>query len=83
MRKGDLRGKLSPLQDIPMLAIWGMEDDTVPLRDASYLVDELPEVDLRILPKVSHWPQFEAPEITRRHIKAFLGTPMKLIQAIF
>jgi pimeloyl-ACP methyl ester carboxylesterase len=83
MREGDLRGKLAQLEDVPMLAIWGMEDDTVPLRDASFLVDELPDVDLRILPKVSHWPQFEAPEITRRHIKAFLGTPMKLIQAIF
>ena len=83
MRQGDLRGNLSGLKDIPILAIWGMEDNTVPLRDASALVDELPDVDLRILPKVSHWPQFESPDVTRRHIKAFLGTPMNLIQAIF
>lgn len=82
MREGDLRGQLgSP--EVPTLVIWGMEDNTVPLRDASALVDEWPDVDLRILPKVSHWPQFESPDVTRRYIKAFLGTPMNLIQAIF
>jgi len=83
MREGDLRGRLNGIRKIPSLAIWGMEDNTVPLRDASALVDEWPDIELRILPRVSHWPQFEAPELTRRHIKAFLGTPMNLIQAIF
>lgn len=83
MRAGDLRGRLNGIKKIPSLVIWGMEDNTVPLRDASALVDEWPDIDLRILPKVSHWPQFESPELTRRHIKAFLGTPMNLIQAIF
>lgn len=82
MRQGDLRGKLKQI-DIPALVIWGMEDNTVPLRDASALVAEWPDVDLRILPNVSHWPQFESPDVTRRYIKAFLGTPIKLIQAIF
>lgn len=85
MRKGDLRGRLKAIDEanIPCLAIWGMEDNTVPLRDASILVDEISDVDLRILPRVSHWPQFEDPERTQRHIKAFLGTPLKLIQAVF
>jgi pimeloyl-ACP methyl ester carboxylesterase len=82
MRHGDLRGKLDAIT-IPSLAIWGMEDNTVPLYDASALVDEWPDIDLRILPRVSHWPQFEATELTRRHIRAFLSTPLNLIQAIF
>lgn len=82
MRDGDLRGKLSQIK-VPSLAIWGMEDNTVPLRDASILADEWPDADLRILPKVSHWPQFEAPDLTQRYIKAFLGTPLNLIQAVF
>ena len=72
MREGDLRDKLGKI-NIPALVIWGMEDNTVPLRDASALVSEWPDIDLRILPKVSHWPQFEAPELTRRYIKAFLA----------
>ncbi|MCB9098416.1 MAG: alpha/beta hydrolase [Anaerolineales bacterium] len=83
MREGDLRGQLEPIVDVPSLVIWGMEDNTVPLKDASVLADEWPHLDLRILPRVSHWPQFEAPEITRRYIKAFLGKPLKLIQAVF
>ncbi len=82
MRNGDLRGKLRQIK-APSLVLWGMEDNTVPLRDASALASEWPDVDLRILPKVSHWPQFEARDLTRRYIKAFLGTPMNLIQAIF
>jgi pimeloyl-ACP methyl ester carboxylesterase len=83
MRHGDLRGKLKNMSDIPALVIWGMEDNTVPLKDASALVQEWPDIDLRILPRVSHWPQFEAPEITRRHIKGFLSRPLNLIQAVF
>ena len=83
MREGDLRGKLHKISNIPALVIWGMEDNTVPLRDASALVAEWPDVDLRILPRASHWPQFESPNTTQRYIKAFLGTPMNLIQAIF
>ncbi len=83
MEKGDLRGKLNGIKTIPSLVIWGMEDNTVPLKDASALVEEWPDIDLRILPKVSHWPQFEAPELTRRYIKAFVGKPTKLLQAIF
>lgn len=83
MREGDLRGQLGPIVGVPSLVIWGMEDNTVPLKDASALAYEWPDLDLRILPRVSHWPQFEASEITRRYIKAFLGKPLKLIQAVF
>ncbi len=56
-----------------------MEDNTVPLRDASILADEWPDADLRILPRVSHWPQFEARDLTLRYITAFLSTPLKLL----
>ena len=82
MRRGDLRGHLHQIDDIPSLVIWGMEDNTVPLKDASALADEWPAADLRILPRVSHWPQFEAPEITQRAIKAFLGKPLNYIRAM-
>ena len=77
MRHNDLRGQLSKI-DVPGLVIWGMEDNTVPLRDASALVDEWPDADLRIIPQASHWPQFETPQITQRYVEAFLGTPLKL-----
>lgn len=79
MRKNDLRGKLGGLT-IPTLAIWGMEDNTVPLRDASALARELPAADLRIIPNAGHWPQFETPKTTERYIRAFLNTPLKLLK---
>ena len=82
MRKGDLRGKLSQIK-APSLIIWGMEDNTVPLRDASIIADEMPDADLRIIPKASHWPQFETPEITQRYVRGFLNTPVKLLNLEF
>lgn len=74
MRNNDLTGQLHRL-DTPTLVLWGAEDNTVPLRDASIVADEWPEADLRILPKAGHWPQFEAPETTRRLVSAYLGLP--------
>ncbi len=82
MRNGDLRGKLGQIT-VPALVIWGMEDNTVPLRDASVVADEMPDADLRIIPKASHWPQFETPDITQRYVRAFLNTPVKLLNLEF
>lgn len=75
MRQNDLRGKLSQIET-PSLVVWGAEDNTVPLRDASVVADEWPAADLRILPKAGHWPQFETPEATRRQVASFLGLPL-------
>ncbi|MCG8350924.1 MAG: alpha/beta fold hydrolase [Chloroflexales bacterium] len=82
MQKGDLRGKLSRIK-APSLVLWGMEDNTVPLRDASAVVDEWPEAELRVIPKAGHWPQFETPVVTQRHIRGFLSTPLKLLKVEF
>lgn len=82
MIENDLRGKLSQI-DKPALVIWGMEDNTVPLRDASVVATEWPDADLRIIPNAGHWPQFETPALTRRYVKAFMGTPVKLLNLEF
>ncbi|NWF70370.1 MAG: alpha/beta hydrolase [Chloroflexi bacterium] len=79
MRNNDLRGQISKI-DVPTLILWGMEDNTVPLRDASAVALEWPDADLRVIPNAGHWPQFEAAETTRRYVKAFLGTPAKLFK---
>jgi pimeloyl-ACP methyl ester carboxylesterase/CRP-like cAMP-binding protein len=75
MRANDLRGRLRDLET-PALVIWGAEDNTVPLRDAGVIADEWRNVDLRIVPKAGHWPQFELPEITRRYVASYLGLPV-------
>jgi pimeloyl-ACP methyl ester carboxylesterase/CheY-like chemotaxis protein len=82
MRRGDLRGKLRKIA-IPSLVLWGMEDNTVPLRDASVVADEWPDAELRVIPKAGHWPQFETPDVTLRHVRAFLSTPLKLLTVEF
>jgi len=82
MRENDLRGKISPIKT-PAVVIWGMEDNVVPLRDASVVAREWPDADLRIIPNAGHWPQFETPDITGRHVRAFLSTPIKLLKVEF
>jgi pimeloyl-ACP methyl ester carboxylesterase len=79
MRAHDLRGKLGPIKT-PALVVWGMEDNTVPLRDASVIAREWPDADLRIIPNAGHWPQFETPDLTTKYVRAFLSTPIKLLQ---
>jgi pimeloyl-ACP methyl ester carboxylesterase/CRP-like cAMP-binding protein len=75
MRDHDLSGRLASVEP-PSLVIWGAEDNTVPLRDAGVVADEWPTVDLRIVPRAGHWPQFETPDITRRYIASYLGLPL-------
>lgn len=79
MRENDLRGQLGKIH-VPSLIVWGMEDNVVPLRDASVVAREMPEADLRIIPNAGHWPQFETPQITERHVRAFMSTPLKLLR---
>jgi pimeloyl-ACP methyl ester carboxylesterase/CRP-like cAMP-binding protein len=79
MRAGDLRGQMGRI-DTPALVIWGAEDDIVPLRDAGLVAAEWPAADLRIIPNAGHWPQFEQPDATMRHIAHFLGLPPRAAQ---
>jgi pimeloyl-ACP methyl ester carboxylesterase/DNA-binding response OmpR family regulator len=80
MQENNLQGRLRALT-IPTMVIWGMEDNTVPLRDASLVAEEWPDAELIVLAKAGHWPQFETPEVTRRHVRSFLGKPIKLLRA--
>lgn len=72
MRENNLRDDLK-LISTPALVIWGAEDNTVPLSDASIVDDEWWDADLRILPKAGHWPHYERPTVTNRLISAYLG----------
>lgn len=78
MRENDLQGRLGGIST-PTLVIWGMEDNTVPLRDASVVADEWPSADLKVLPKAGHWPQFETQDFYQRYLRGFLNRPIKLL----
>lgn len=75
MLENNLAGQLSRVEP-PALAIWGAEDNTVPLRDAGVVADESPQIDLRIIPKAGHWPHFETADSLRRIVAAYLGLPL-------
>jgi pimeloyl-ACP methyl ester carboxylesterase len=78
MKANDLRGWFGQIER-PALVIWGMEDNTVPLRDASVVAREWPAADLRVIPNAGHWPQFETPNIVKNYVKGFLSRPLKLL----
>ena len=80
MRRGDLRQMLGKIET-PALVVWGAEDNVVPLRDAGSVSIDWPAADLRIIPNAGHWPQFEQPDITLRHITHFLGLPPEVDEA--
>jgi pimeloyl-ACP methyl ester carboxylesterase len=82
MRRHDLRKRLDGIKT-PALVIWGMEDNTVPLRDASAVARAWPDADLRVVPNAGHWPQFETPQTVERYVRAFLSTPIKLLTMDF
>lgn len=75
MRNNNLSGQLAAIK-IPILFIWGAEDNTVPLRDAGVVAEEMFDADLRIIPNAGHWPQFEAVHIAQKFIASFLGLPI-------
>lgn len=79
MAENNLIGRLREVAT-PALVLWGAEDNTVPLRDAGVVADELKTADLRILPKAGHWAHFETPDVIRRHVAAYLGLPLSSTQ---
>ena len=58
---------------VPVLIIWGAEDEVVPLEDGRKFKRDIPDSELVILPKCGHIPLEEEPLETRRVITASLN----------
>lgn len=65
----------SLLQSIrqPVCLIWGEQDRILPVRQAYWLKERLPQAGLHLLPGVGHAPQEEAPAAVNKIIIAFLS----------
>lgn len=61
----------------PVTIIWGKEDRILPVRQANFLMQHLPQADLHILEEVGHAPQEEAPDAVNEIIIAFLTRSLK------
>ncbi len=57
---------------VPVLIIWGREDEVVPLKVGLNFKRDLPDSELVVLPECGHIPLEEAPLPTRQAIEAFL-----------
>jgi pimeloyl-ACP methyl ester carboxylesterase len=57
---------------VPVLVIWGAEDEVVPLSVGKNFKRDIPNSELIILPKCGHMPPEEEPRATTQIIKAFL-----------
>jgi len=57
----------------PVLVIHGREDRLVPLGFALGVLEMRPDWDMRLIPKVGHVPQMEAPERWLAAVDDWLG----------
>jgi pimeloyl-ACP methyl ester carboxylesterase len=57
---------------VPVLVIWGEEDEVVPLAVGKNFKRDIPNSELVILPKCGHMPPEEEPGETTRLVKEFL-----------
>ena len=57
---------------VPVLVIWGAEDEVVPLKVGKNFERDIPGAKLVILPQCGHVPPEEEPLATRQAIMDFL-----------
>ncbi len=57
---------------VPVLIIWGREDEVVPLEVGRNFKRDIPDSELVILPKCGHIPQEEEPQKTTQRITTFM-----------
>lgn len=73
---GEVEALLADIRQ-PVAIIWGEEDRVLPVWQARWLKDRLPQAELHLLPRVGHAPQEEAPERVNEIIIAFLARSLK------
>jgi pimeloyl-ACP methyl ester carboxylesterase len=67
-----LRSKLGRIQ-VPVLVIWGDEDNVFPPRSVEAVMRHLPQATLVTIPRCGHWSLLDAPDEVARHIVTFLN----------
>ena len=67
----DFGAELAQL-DLPVLLLWGEDDQTAPLRIAHTLQARLPNARLQVFPDVGHVPMQQAAEAFNRTVQLFL-----------
>jgi pimeloyl-ACP methyl ester carboxylesterase len=67
-----IRSRLQAIQ-VPVLVIWGEQDNIFPLHHASSLVQVLPQAQLHIIKQCGHWSPLDAPDEIANFMVNFLS----------
>ena len=59
---------------VPVMIMWGEEDNLIPVKSAKWFADALPGAKLVIYPKVGHIPMEEVPEQSANDVKVWLDS---------
>jgi pimeloyl-ACP methyl ester carboxylesterase len=59
---------------VPVMIMWGEEDNLIPVSSARWFADALPQARLVIYPKVGHIPMEEIPEKSAADVKDWLDS---------
>lgn len=55
-------GKLSAIDDLPVLLIWGARDPVIPLHHGERAAEIIPNSELVVFPRIGHEPHIEDPD---------------------
>jgi pimeloyl-ACP methyl ester carboxylesterase len=72
----EIEGMLKKISQ-PTTIIWGKKDLILPVPQAGWLADRLPQAEVRLLGEVGHAPQEEAPDTVNKIIIDFLTRSFK------
>ena len=59
---------------VPVMIMWGEEDNLIPVASAKWFADAIPGSKLVVYPKVGHIPMEEVPERSAADARAWLDT---------
>jgi pimeloyl-ACP methyl ester carboxylesterase len=68
-----LRFKLHNIR-VPVLLIWGEDDDIFPLSSARQIAELIPQARLATIPRCGHWSPLDATEEVARYVVEFLDS---------
>lgn len=73
--------RLSAIQ-VPVLILWGAEDNLIPVTSAKWFAEALPQAKLIIYPNVGHIPMEEIPEKSGNDVKIWLDNVVAKTQKV-
>lgn len=72
VRTGNIGGKLAGLR-LPVLILWGEQDQVVPLEHGRYMAENIPGAQFKLIKGAGHMPFYEKPDECNKVILDFIS----------